>query len=228
MKVRRQTAVIGMDIEQARCNMVEQQIRTWEVLDQDVLDLMSIVKREEFVPAAWRNLAFADAEIPLGHGATMFAPKIEAHALQALQLKRQENVLEIGAGSGYMAALLAAHAHHVWSLEIVPELAAMARDNLARHGIGNVTVETGDGIAGLPAHAPYDAIMVSAALPAVPQELLAQLKVGGRLFAIVGAAPVMTAQVITRVSEDGYRSVKLFETLVDPLQNAPAAAQFTF
>ena len=218
----------AMNLEQARFNMVEQQIRTWEVLDQDVLDLMSIVKREEFVPAAWRNLAFADAEIPLGHGATMFAPKIEAHALQALQLKRQENVLEIGAGSGYRAALLAAHAHHVWSLEIVPELAAMARDNLARHGIGNVTVETGDGIAGLPAHAPYDAIMVSAALPAVPQELLSQLKVGGRLFAIVGAAPVMTAQVITRVSEDGYRSVKLFETLVDPLQNAPAAAQFTF
>ena len=218
----------AMNLEQARFNMVEQQIRTWEVLDQDVLDLMSIVKREEFVPAAWRNLAFADAEIPLGHGATMFAPKIEAHALQALQLKRQENVLEIGAGSGYMAALLAAHAHHVWSLEIVPELAAMARDNLARHGIGNVTVETGDGIAGLPAHAPYDAIMVSAALPAVPQALLDQLKVGGRLFAIVGTAPVMTAQVITRVTEDGYRSVNLFETLVDPLQNAPAAAQFTF
>jgi protein-L-isoaspartate(D-aspartate) O-methyltransferase len=218
----------AMNLEQARFNMVEQQIRTWEVLDQGVLDLMSIVKREEFVPAGWRNLAFADAEIPLGHGATMFAPKIEAHALQALQLKRHEKVLEIGAGSGYMAALLAAHADHVWSLEIVPELAAMARDNLARHGIGNVSVETGDGVRGLPAHAPYDAIMVSAALPAVPQELLAQLKVGGRLFAIVGAAPVMTAQVITRVSEDGYRSVKLFETLVDPLQNAPAAAQFTF
>jgi protein-L-isoaspartate(D-aspartate) O-methyltransferase len=217
-----------MNLEQARFNMVEQQIRTWEVLDQDVLDLMLVVKREEFVPAAWRNLAFADAEIPLGHGATMLAPKIEAHALQALQLKRHEKVLEIGAGSGYMAALLAAHADHVWSVEIVPELAALARDNLARHGVSNVTVETGDGVRGLPAHAPYDAIMVSAALPAVPQELLAQLKVGGRLFAIVGAAPVMTAQVITRVSEDGYRSVKLFETLVDPLQNAPVAAQFTF
>lgn len=217
-----------MNLEQARFNMVEQQIRTWEVLDQDVLDLMSVVKREEFVPAAWRNLAFADAEIPLGHGATMFAPKIEAHALQALQLRRHENVLEIGAGSGYMAALLAAHAGHVRSLEIVPELAAMARDNLARHGIGNVTVESGDGIKGLPAHAPYDAIMVSGALPVVPQDLLDQLRVGGRLFAIVGEAPVMTAQVITRVSEDGWRSVKLFETLVDPLQNAPAAAQFTF
>jgi protein-L-isoaspartate(D-aspartate) O-methyltransferase len=217
-----------MNLEQARFNMVEQQIRTWEVLDQDVLDLMLVVKREEFVPAAWRNLAFADAEIPLGHGATMFAPKIEAHALQALQLQRHEKVLEIGAGSGYMAALLAAHADHVWSMEIVPELAAMARDNLARHGIANVTVEAGDGIAGLPAHAPYDAIMVSASVPAVPQDLLAQLKVGGRLFAIVGEAPVMTAQVITRVAEDGYRTVKLFETLADSLQNAPAAAEFSF
>jgi protein-L-isoaspartate(D-aspartate) O-methyltransferase len=193
-----------------------------------VLDLLFVVKREEFVPAAWRNLAFADAEIPLGHGATMFAPKIEAHALQALQLKRHEKVLEIGAGSGYMAALLAAHADHVWSMEIVPELAAMARDNLARHGVGNVSVETGDGSGGLPAHAPYDAIMLSASVPAVSQALLDQLKVGGRLFAIVGEAPVMTAQVITRVSEDGWRSVNLFETLADPLQNAPAATQFTF
>jgi protein-L-isoaspartate(D-aspartate) O-methyltransferase len=217
-----------MNLEQARFNMVEQQIRTWEVLDQDVLDLLFIVKREEFVPAAWRNLAFADVEIPLGHNATMFAPKIEAHALQALQLKRHEKVLEIGAGSGYMAALLAAHADHVWSIEFVPELAALARENLARHGVSNVTVETGDGLAGLAAHAPYDAIMVSGALAAVPPALLDQLKVGGRLFAIVGEAPVMTAQVITRAAEDGYRTVNLFETLAEPLANAPAAAKFSF
>jgi protein-L-isoaspartate(D-aspartate) O-methyltransferase len=217
-----------MNLEQARFNMVEQQIRTWEVLDQDVLDLLFVVKREEFVPSAWRNLAFADAEIPLGHGATMFAPKIEAHALQALQLKRHEKVLEIGAGSGYMAALLAAHADHVWTVEIVPELAEMARANLARHGVANATVETGDGIGGLPVHAPYDAIMVSGALAAVPQQLLAQLKVGGRLFAIVGEAPVMTAQLISRATEDGFRSVNLFETLADPLQNAPAASKFSF
>jgi protein-L-isoaspartate(D-aspartate) O-methyltransferase len=217
-----------MNLEQARFNMVEQQIRTWEVLDQDVLDLLFVVKREEFVPAAWRNLAFADAEIPLGHGAIMLAPKIEAHALQALQLKRHEKVLEVGAGSGYMAALLAAHADHVWTVEIAPELATLARDNLARHGVANVTVETGDGIGGLPAHAPYDAIMVSGSLPVVPQVLLEQLKVGGRLFAIVGEAPVMTAQVVTRVAEDGWRSVNLFETLADPLANAPAAAKFSF
>ena len=217
-----------MNLEQARFNMVEQQIRTWEVLDQDVLDLLFIVKREEFVPAAWRKLAFADVEIPLGHGATMFAPKIEAHALQALQLKRHEKVLEIGAGSGHMAALLAAHADHVWSLEVVPELVALAQDNLARHGVTNVTVEAGDGLAGLPAHAPYDAIMVSGAVPAVPQVLLDQLKVGGRLFAIVGEAPVMTAQLVTRAGEDGYRTVNLFETLAEPLANAPATSKFVF
>ena len=217
-----------MNLEQARFNMVEQQIRTWEVLDQDVLDLLLIIKREEFVPAAWRKLAFADVEIPLGHNATMFSPKIEAHALQGLQLKRHEKVLEIGAGSGHMAALLAAHADHVWSMELVPELAAMARENLARHGVSNVTVETGDGLAGLAAHAPYDAIMVSGALAAVPQALLDQLKVGGRLFAIVGEAPVMTAQVITRATEDGYRTVNLFETQAEPLINAPAVTKFTF
>ena len=217
-----------MNLEQARFNMVEQQIRTWEVLDQDVLDLLLIIKREEFVPAAWRKLAFADVEIPLGHNATMFSPKIEAHALQGLQLKRHEKVLEIGAGSGHMAALLAAHADHVWSMELVPELAAMARENLARHGVSNVTVETGDGLAGLAAHAPYDAIMVSGALAAVPQALLDQLKIGGRLFAIVGEAPVMTAQVITRAAEDGYRTVNLFETQAEPLANAPAPERFTF
>jgi len=217
-----------MNLEQARFNMVEQQIRTWEVLDQDVLDLLFVVKREEFVPAAWRKLAFADVEIPLGHDATMFAPKIEAHALQALQLKRHEKVLEIGAGSGHMAALLAAHADHVWSLELVPELAALAKDNLARHGVTNVSVETGDGMAGLPQHAPYDAIMVSGAVPVAPQALLDQLKPGGRLFAIVGEAPVMTAQVITRVADDGWRTVNLFETLAEPLANAPATSKFTF
>ena len=217
-----------MNLEQARFNMVEQQIRTWEVLDQGVLDLLLVVKREEFVPAAWRNLAFADVEIPLGHGATMFEPKIEAHALQALQLKPHQKVLEIGSGSGYMAALLAAHAAHVWSMELVPELAALARDNLARHGVSNVTVETGDGLAGLPAHAPYDAIMVSGALASVPQALLEQLKVGGRLFAIVGEAPVMTAQVITRAADDGWRTVNLFETMAEPLANAPVVDKFTF
>lgn len=217
-----------MNLEQARFNMVEQQLRPWEVLDADVLDLLFVVRREHFVPPACRNLAFADIELPLGHGAAMLAPKIEAHALQALGLKKHEKVLEIGTGSGYMAALLAAHAEHVWSVEIVPELAALARANLQRQGIANVVVETGDGVPGLPDHAPYDAIMVSGSLPFVPQELRAQLKVGGRMFAIVGAAPAMTAQLIVRETEAGFRTVGLFETRVPPLANAPAPPRFVF
>jgi protein-L-isoaspartate(D-aspartate) O-methyltransferase len=220
-----------MNQEQARFNMVEQQIRTWEVLDPQVLDLLFIVKREEFVPSACRNLAFADTEIPLGHGSAMLAPKIEAHALQALQLKRHEKVLEIGAGSGYMAALLAAHASHVWAVEIVPELAAMASSNLARGGISNVSVDTGDGMGAAGPwleQAPFDAIMISGAVPVVPPELLARLKVGGRLFAIVGEAPAMTAQVVTRLAEDSYRTVNLFETVAAAMMNAPTPSKFTF
>ena len=217
-----------MNLEQARFNMIEQQIRTWRVLDTDALDLLGVVRREDFVPPAWRNLAFADIEVPLGFGVAMLAPKIEAHAIQALKLDKKENVLEIGTGSGHMAALLAVHAERVWSVEIVPELAATARANLQRQGIANVSVETGDGVYGLPTHAPYDVIMVSAGLPFVPQELLAQLKVGGRMFAIVGEAPVMTAQLIVREAEGAFRTVSLFETQVAPLANAPTRPRFVF
>jgi protein-L-isoaspartate(D-aspartate) O-methyltransferase len=217
-----------MNFEQARFNMVEQQVRTWEVLDHAVLDLLFVVRREEFVPVACRQLAFADIEIPLGHGATMLAPKIEAHALQALQLKHNEKVLEIGTGSGYMAALLAAHAQHVWSIEIVPELAETARANLRRQGIANVTVSTGDGFLGLPEQGPYDVICVSGALPCVPRELLAQLKIGGRLFAITGEEPIMEAQLVSRITEDAFRTVNLFETVAPQLCNALRAGKFVF
>jgi len=216
-----------MNIEQARFNMVEQQIRPAEVLDQAVLDLLLLVKREDFVPAACRRLAFADTEIPLGRGATMFAPRIEAHALQALAMKRHEKVLEIGTGSGYMAALLGAHADHVWSVEIDPVLADTARENLRRAGVTNVTVETGDGLAGLAAHAPYDVIMVSGAVGEIPPALLAQLKPGGRLFAVVGEAPVMEAELVLR-DDDVLRTTRLFETVVAPLRNAAAAPAFVF
>ena len=217
-----------MNLEKARFNMVEQQIRPWEVLDPDVLELLFVVRREEFVPVALRGLAFSDCEIPLGHGATMLAPKIEAHALQAVQARKHEKVLEVGTGSGYMAALLAAHADRVWTVEISPELAEMARANLKRQGIENVVVETGNGAAGWPAHAPYDIIVVSAAVPAVPQELLAQLKVGGRLFAIVGEAPAMTARLITRTGEAAFSDVGLFETSTAPLAEMPAKPRFAF
>ena len=217
-----------MNLEQARFNMIEQQIRPWEVSDQDVLDLLFVVKREEFVPQAYRLLAFADIEIPLGHDASMLPPKIEAHALQALRVGKTDKVLEIGSGSGYMAALLAAHAAQVWSVDIVPELTAMARANLKRQDIGNVTLETGDAVLGWPSHAPYDVIMVSASLPLVPPELLSQLKVGGRLFAIVGEVPAMQAQLIVRTGEGSYNSVSLFETVVPALANAPQPSRFTF
>jgi len=217
-----------MNLEQARFNMIEQQIRPWEVIDQGVLDLLFVVKREEFVPQAYRLLAFADIEIPLGHDACMLPPKIEAHALQALRVIKSDKVLEIGSGSGYMAALLAAHAAQVWSVDIVAELSEMARGNLKRQDIGNVTLETGDAVRGWSAHAPYDVIMVSGSVPVVPPELLAQLKVGGRMFAIVGEPPAMQAQLIVRTSEDACNSTSLFETVVPALANAPQPARFTF
>jgi protein-L-isoaspartate(D-aspartate) O-methyltransferase len=216
-----------MNFEQARFNMIEQQLRPWKILDAGVLDVLHVVKREEFVPPDHKRLAFADTEIALGHGASMFPPKLEAHALQSLAMKKHENVLEIGTGSGYMAALLGAHADHVWSVEIVPELAAAARENLRRAGVSNVTVETGDGLAGLAAHAPYDAIMVSGAVHQVPKALLDQLKPGGRLFAIEGEAPVMEAALYSR-SESGTRRVVLFETEVALLREASPTQKFVF
>ena len=217
-----------MNLEQARFNMVEQQIRPWEVLDLDVLDLLYVVKREEFVPAAYRQLAFADTEIPLGHGASMLAPKLEAHALQALQIRKSDRVLEIGTGSGYMAALLAAHAAHVWTVEIVPELAAAASENFKRHDIGNIIVSSGDGSLGWPAQAPYDVIMVSGGLPVLPQQLIDQLKIGGRMLAFVGEAPLMEAQLVTRTGEKSFQTVGLFETLVPTLVNTQQPARFSF
>ena len=217
-----------MNIEQARFNMIEQQIRPWEVLDQEVLDLLFAMKREEFVPASYQAFAFADVEIPLGHGANMLAPRIEARILQGLQLKPSDRVLEIGAGSGYMAALLGAKADHVYSVEIVPELMQMARENLKRQGVDNVTVEQGDGARGWAAHAPYDVIVLSGSTPALPPAFLQQLKSGGRLFAVVGELPAMQAQLVMHAGEGIYQSANLFETSIAPLRNALQRARFTF
>jgi protein-L-isoaspartate(D-aspartate) O-methyltransferase len=218
-----------MNFEQARFNMVEQQLRPGKVLNPDVLEVLFVVKREEFVPPAHRSLAFADTQVPLGgaDGARMFSPRVEAHALQALAMKKHENVLEVGTGSGYMAALLGAHADHVRSIEIDPQLAEMARANLGRAGVTNVAVEVGNGLAGAPAHAPYDAIMVSGAVAAVPKALLDQLKPGGRLFAVEGAPPAMEAVLYTRVGED-FPRVAVFETVVDSLREAAPAPAFVF
>lgn len=229
------TAMMGMDVEQARFNMIEQQIRPWEVLDPEVLRVLSIVKREDFVPAAHRALAFADIELPIGKtgskgeaGQTMLEPKIEARLLQELSLKNTDIVLEIGSGSGYMAALLATRAEYVYSVEIDPELVAFAQGNLQRAGVANASVQRGDASRGWPAQAPYDAIVVSASMPVLPPELLAQLKVGGRLVAVVGELPVMHAQLVTRTAEDAFNTINLFETVVAPLVNAPQREQFAF
>lgn len=217
-----------MNIEQARFNMIEQQIRPWEVLDQDVLNLLSIVKREHFVPAAYVDLAFADLEVPLPNDQHMLAPRVEARVLQELAVKKHESVLEIGAGSGYMAALLAHRAQKVLTVEIDTELADFARANFVKNGVLNAEVVQGDGSRGWAANAPYDVICVSGGLPVVPQELLEQLKVGGRMAAFVGGAPVMETQIITRMDEKQYRIASVFETYVEPLENAVQPSRFKF
>ncbi|HEX5675744.1 MAG TPA: protein-L-isoaspartate O-methyltransferase [Azonexus sp.] len=217
-----------MNIEQARFNMIEQQIRPWEVLDPQVLDLLFVVKREDFVPPAYRNLAFADMEIPIGSGQVMLAPRVEARLMQELAIKNTDKVLEIGTGSGYMAALLAACADQVVTVESRPEIADFARQNLERAGVANVTIEIGDGANGWSQRGPYDAIVVSGALPSLPDALLKQLRLGGRLAAIVGEAPVMEAQLVTCSAEGVYNTVNLFETVVPKLDSGNAKPGFSF
>ena len=217
-----------MNFEKARFNMVEQQIRPWEVLDFDVLDLLMSVRREEFVPEAYKSLALSEAEIPLGHGGSMLIPVIEGKILQAIQVKRSDKVLEVGAGSGYFAALLAARADWVRTVEIEPALVTMAHENLKRYGVENVIVEEGDAIRGWPSNAPYDLIVVSGGVPFIPETLLQQLKVGGRLFAFVGEPQLMTATLVTQVSEGNFRTESLFENAVPMMRNAPQKSQFKF
>ena len=221
-----------MNLEQARQNMIAQQIRTWEVLDNDVLQTLVDIRREAFVPAAYQSLAFVDTDIPLPAGQNMFSPKLEARLLQEAAPRNDELVLEIGTGSGYMAALLAHHARHVVTVEIEPELQKLAEANLKAYGIANVTVALGDGARGWTgsgAHAaPYDLILVSGSLPVLPRSLLEQLKVGGRLLAIVGEAPVMAACLVKRTAADAWDTVKLFETSARPLRNAEAPSAFHF
>jgi protein-L-isoaspartate(D-aspartate) O-methyltransferase len=217
-----------MNIELARFNMIEQQIRPWEVLDQDVLSLLAVVKREEFVPPAYRALAFVDTEVPLPGGQCMLAPKLEARLLQDLALQRHEHVLEIGAGSGHMAALLAHRAERVTTLEILPQLAELAAANLRRAGVANARVVDADGAPGLPDAAPFDAIVLSGSVASVPQHLLDQLKVGGRLIGIVGSEPIMRATLVTRVGEREFRSVDLFDTVAPRLVGFDEPPRFKF
>jgi protein-L-isoaspartate(D-aspartate) O-methyltransferase len=217
-----------VNVEQARFNMIEQQIRPWDVLDPAVLSLLTVVKREDFVPQAYRSLAFVDTEVPLPGGQCMLAPRVEARLLQELAVHKHERVLEIGAGSGHMAALLAHRAQHVVTMEIRPELARLAATNLQRAAVVNVDVRTGDGSRGIAAEGPFDVIVLSGSVAEVPQTLLAQLKVGGRLVGIVGQQPVMRATLITRGSEHGYASVELFDTVAQRLDGFDEPTRFSF
>ena len=217
-----------MDIEQARYNMVEQQIRPWEVLNQEVLDLLFKVRREDFVPEAHRALAFVDMEIPLGHGQAMWTPKLEARAIQELAIRPTDRVLEIGTGSGYLTALLAAEAAEVVSVEIHADLSRAATDKLRAHGFTNIALHTADAAHGWPDAAGFDVIVLTGSTPLLADAFRQQLRVGGRLFAITGVAPVMQAQLFTCTAPGAFRSVTLFETCVAPLVNAPHPSAFTF
>jgi len=217
-----------MNLEQARFNMIEQQIRPWNVLDANVLELLSVVKREDFVPLAHKALAFMDMEIPLGQGQVMLAPRVEARMLQDAAVQKHEKVLEIGTGSGYMAALLAHRAQRVISLEINPELAQMARANLQKAGIHNVEVRQFDGAKGVSADGPFDVIMLSGSVAEVPQALLTQLKVGGRLIGIVGEEPTMRVNIVTRTSDAEFKTSTPWDTVAPRLLNFPEPSHFQF
>jgi len=216
-----------MDIEQARYNMVEQQIRTWDVLDPNVLDLLFTVRREDYVPAEYRSLAFADLELPLPGGERMWQPKLEARVLQTLKLRRGESVLEVGTGSGYFTALLAASGADVTTVEIDPALATAARAKLGRHGFTSVRLEVGDAARGWGDEL-YDAIVLTGSTPLLPERFPAQLKPNGRVFAIVGEAPAMTARLVAWTAPGSRVTTDLFETVVAPLKNAATPSRFRF
>ena len=217
-----------MDLEQARFNMIEQQIRPWDVADAAVLHLLAVVLREDFVPLAHKALAFVDMEIPLGHGQCMLAPRVEARMLQDAAVKKHEKVLEIGTGSGFMTALLAHRAQRVLTLELKPELAQMARTNLQKAGIHNAEVRVANGAVGAPDDGPFDVIMLSGSVAEVPPALLAQLRVGGRLIAIVGEEPVMRATLVTRTGEADYLTRQPWDTVAPRLLKFPEPSHFHF
>ena len=217
----------NLNLIQARHNMVEQQIRPWDVLDQDVLSLLDQLPRDEFVPENYRNLAYADLRIPLGHGQVMLEPKVEARIIQALEVQKSDKVLEVGTGSGYMTALLATLGDHVYSVELHSELQVEARLRLAAHDIANVTLESGDAAQAWDTHAPYDVIVITGSMPLMPEHYRHSLKVGGRMFVVVGDAPAMEAHLITRLGQGEFTDQVLFETDVPPLENAQQPNRFT-
>lgn len=215
----------------ARFNMIEQQIRTWEVLDPVVLALLNELPRENFVPEEYQGLAFADIEIPLAEGQSMLHPKLEARLLQALAVQKAHTVLHIGTGSGYFTGLLASLAKHVFSVDIFAKLSQQAAKNLAQNNIQNVTLEVADGTygrAGKQSQTFYDVIVYTASSPVEPAGVRQQLNIGGTMLIVLGSAPVMQATLIQRISETGFKQEVLFETCIPELMNAPQAQQFEF
>jgi protein-L-isoaspartate(D-aspartate) O-methyltransferase len=217
-----------MEIKTARFNMVEQQIRPWEVFDKRVLDLMGEAPRHEYVPPAYRNLAFADLHIPLANGREMMSPKVEARLLQALEIQPTDKILEVGTGCGYLTSLLAALGGQVISVDTDTGLSAQAAANLSDHGVDNVTLEIGDATKGWEAHQPYDVIVVNGSMPCLPQSLYENLTIGGRLAAIIGKSPVMEALLIQRVGQKSWSDVALFETDLAALPDTEEPQRFVF
>lgn len=216
------------NFETARFNMVEQQVRPWDVLDPEILQLLSSAPREDYVPDVYRQLAYADIEIPLGHDESMMYPRIEGRMLQSLDTKPTDKILEIGTGSGYVTSLLAHLGESVYSLEIIPDFSHSATGRLAAHNITNVTLEVGDGVRGWDAHKPYDAILVTGSIPELYDELKQQLAMGGRLVSIVGSGVVMEAIQVVRTGENNWVTTSLFETELKPLANTVALHTFEF
>ena len=217
-----------MNLEIARQNMLEQQIRPWEVLDERVLNLLARSPRENYVPEKYRLLAFADLNVPLGRGQVMMSPKLEARLLQELELDPKDAVLEIGTGTGYMTSLLASLGRHVYSVEIIPEFSRHAESKLAGHGIENITLAVGDGAQGWDRHGPYDAIIVTGSMPVLPNTIRESLAPDGRLVVVVGQSPAMEAKLIRRMRPDGWSETSLFETVLPPLINAKTPSKFVF
>jgi len=217
-----------MNFEQARSNMIEQQIKPWNVPNQSVLELISELHREDFVPDEYKRLALSDTRIPLAHGQVTMTPKVEARLLQALDIKPEDEILEIGTGCAYLTVLLAKSGHHVLSVDIHPEFTAQAKSKLQQHDIHNVTLESGDAVHGWQQSSPYDVIVFTGSVPFLEESIQQQLKPGGRLFVITGQSPVMEARLIRRISENDWQDEVLFETDLPALEGATQVEAFTF
>jgi len=217
-----------MNFEQARSNMIEQQIKPWNVPNQSVLELISELHREDFVPDEYKRLALSDTRIPLAHGQVTMTPKVEARLLQALDIKPEDEILEIGTGCAYLTVLLAKSGHHVLSVDIHPEFTAQAKSKLQQHDIHNVTLESGDAVHGWQQSSPYDVIVFTGSVPFLEESIQQQLKPGGRLFVITGQSPVMEARLIRRISENDWQDEVLFETDLPALEGATQIEAFTF